>query len=60
MAFRLPVALAWPTAGPILQSQTNSTIGTERGNVMDSPGTNRVIVPLDSANGSLFYRLVMP
>jgi hypothetical protein len=55
--------ISWPTPGPILQSQTNSPgvgLGAEWGNVAESQGTNRVIVPLETGNGSVFYRLAMP
>jgi hypothetical protein len=55
--------ISWPTAGPMLQSQTNSPgtgIGTNWSDVTGSQGTNHIVVPVDTANGSVFYRLVMP
>jgi glucose/arabinose dehydrogenase len=55
--------LSWPAAGPRLQAQANSPgvgITTNWFNVPGSTATNRVVVPINQANGSAFYRLVMP
>lgn len=55
--------ISWPTAGPTLQSQTNSPgsgLGANWSNVAGSEATNRVIVPIDASIGSVFYRLLMP
>jgi hypothetical protein len=54
--------LTWPTdhTGWILQSQTNAVnvgITTTWFDVPDSATTNRVFLPIDPANGSVFYRL---
>jgi glucose/arabinose dehydrogenase/plastocyanin len=51
--------LSWPIATGHLQAKTNS-LGAAWSDVPDSSGTNQVIVPLDPANGSVFYRLVIP
>jgi hypothetical protein len=42
-----------------LQSQTNS-LGTNWVNVTSSAQTNRVAMPVDKANGTVFFRLVRP
>ncbi len=55
--------ISWPVAGGRLQTQTNSPgvgIGTNWVTVPGSTTTNRVIVPIDQANGSVFYRLALP
>ena len=54
--------LAWPLdhTGWTLQSQTNSLstgIGTNWFDVTGSTATNEMIMPIDRANGSVFYRL---
>jgi hypothetical protein len=46
-----------------LQSQTNnltSGLGTNWVNVPSSDQTNQMTVPLNSANGSVFFQLVRP
>ena len=46
-----------------LQSQTNnltSGLGTNWVNMSSSDQTNQMTVPLNSANGSVFFRLVRP
>lgn len=57
------VHVSWPTAGGRLETQTNSLsqgIGNNWVTVPGSTSTNRVILPRDPANGSVFYRLVVP
>jgi hypothetical protein len=55
--------LSWPVAGGRLQTQTNGPgIGITT-NWVTQPGstaTNHVVIPIDPANGSVFYRLAMP
>lgn len=59
------LTLSWPTdhIGWRLQAQTNS-LNTGLGNnwfdVPDSSSTNRVALPVDINNGSVFYRLIFP
>ena len=70
VAFRLTVQrsgnlvdISWPVAGGRLQAQTNSPgvgIGANWGTVPGSTVTNHVVVPIDPANGSGFYRLALP
>ena len=55
--------VSWPVAGGRLQTQTNSLslgLGTNWVTLPGSTTTNRVIVPIDPANGSVFYRLALP
>jgi hypothetical protein len=55
--------LSWPVAGGRLQTQTNSPgagIGTNWVTLAGSTTTNHVVVPIDPANGSAFYRLAIP
>ena len=55
--------ISWPASGGRLQSQTNSPgvgLGTNWVTVPGSPGTNHVVIPVDPANGSVFYRLAVP
>jgi hypothetical protein len=57
--------LSWPTnGGPWrLQTQTNALDRGVGNNWVDVPGsaaTNSLIVPVDPANGSVFYRLITP
>lgn len=55
--------LSWPTSGPRLQSQSNDPglgISTNWSDVSGSTATNHVVVPIDRAGGSTFYRLVLP
>ncbi|HEV2328233.1 MAG TPA: LamG-like jellyroll fold domain-containing protein [Verrucomicrobiae bacterium] len=59
------VTLSWPLnhIGWQLQAQTNSAsvgISTNWANVSGSTGTNKVIIPINLANGCVFYRLVYP
>ena len=59
------IQLNWPAdhTGWQLQSQTNSLsagLGTGWGDVPGSSETNQVMVPLDSANGAVFFRLALP
>ena len=56
--------IRWPAGqGWRLQAQTNSLsngIGANWVTVPGSESTNRVLVPIDAANGSVFYRLSVP
>jgi glucose/arabinose dehydrogenase len=55
--------ISWPVAGGRLQTQTNSPGAGITPNWVTFPGsttTNRVLVPIDPANGSVFYRLAVP
>lgn len=55
--------ISWPATGARLETQTNSAgvgIGTNWITVPNSAGTNHVVVPIDPANGSVFYRLALP
>ena len=60
------LTLSWPAdhTGWRLQVQTNTlSVGLTAGNWADVPGastTNRVIILIDPANGSVFYRMVFP
>jgi glucose/arabinose dehydrogenase/plastocyanin len=51
--------ISWPVAGGRLQAQTNS-LSTNWVDVANSTTTNRVIVPIDQSNISVFYRLAVP
>ncbi len=53
------IDLSRPVAAGHLQAKTNGIAGAW-GDVPNSTGTNRVIVPIDPANGSVFYRLAVP
>ena len=53
----------WPTIAGHLESQTNSLsvgLGANWVSVPNSAATNHIVVPLDLANGSVFYRLAVP
>ena len=55
--------LSWPVAGGRLQVQSNSPgagIGTNWFTLPGSTETNHVVIPIDPANGSVFYRLAVP
>ncbi|MEI2727220.1 MAG: PQQ-dependent sugar dehydrogenase [Verrucomicrobiota bacterium] len=55
--------ISWPATGARLETQTNSpstSLGTNWVTVPGSATTNRVVVPIDPANGSVFYRLALP
>ena len=55
--------LSWPVAGGRLQVQTNSPgvgITTNWVTYPGSTATNHVVVSISPANGSVFYRLVVP
>ncbi len=57
--------ISWPAdhTGWQLQSQTNdltSGLGTNWVNVTSSAQTNQVAMPVDKANGAVFFRLVRP
>ena len=54
------VDLSWPAAGARLQAQVNPPgVGLTK-NWLDVPGstvTNRVVIPINQANGTAFFRL---
>jgi len=55
--------ISWPVAGGRLETQTNSPgvgLGTNWVTVPGSTTTNRVVVPIDPINSSVFYRLTLP
>jgi len=57
--------VSWPAShtGWALQAQTNAPgagIGTNWTTVPGSRATNQLLLPIDPANGSVFYRLVYP
>ncbi|HOX57276.1 MAG TPA: PQQ-dependent sugar dehydrogenase [Candidatus Paceibacterota bacterium] len=55
--------ISWPVAGGRLQTQTNSPGAGISTNWVTYPGstmTNHVVVPLDPANGNVFFRLALP
>jgi len=55
--------ISWPVAGGSLQTQTNNPgvgLSANWAVVPGSTTTNRVVVPIDPANGSVFYRLAFP
>ncbi len=55
--------ISWPVTDGHLETQTNSLIVGLGANWVTVPGsaaTNHLVVPLDSANGSVFYRLAVP
>lgn len=59
------LTLAWPTdhTGWRLQAQTNSAGAGLNANwfdVADSTNVNQVTMPIDPANGSVFFRLIYP
>lgn len=58
------LTLSWPAdhTGWRLQAQTNTPagIGTNWVNVANSSSTNRVIIPVNPTNGSVFFRMVYP
>jgi len=57
------IEISWPTAGGRLETQSNSPgvgVGADWVTVPGSTTTNRVVVPIDAASGSAFYRLAFP
>jgi autotransporter-associated beta strand protein len=59
------LTLSWPAdhIGWRLQSQTNSLsvgLDTNWADVTGSTTTNQVIIPVNSANGSVFFRMIYP
>jgi glucose/arabinose dehydrogenase len=55
--------ISWPVAGGRLQTQTSSPgvgIGTNWVTFPGSTATNHVVIPIDPANGSAFFRLAIP
>lgn len=59
------LTLSWPSdhLGWQLQAQTNSVstgLGTNWVNVTGSTTTTQVVIPINPANGTVFYRLVYP
>jgi len=53
------LTLSWPVAGGRLQSQTNG-LGTNWATVPNSTTTNSMVIPINRANSSVFYRLAVP
>jgi glucose/arabinose dehydrogenase len=53
------LAISWPIAGGRLQAQTDS-LSTNWLDVANSTTTNRLVFPIEQANESVFYRLVVP
>ncbi len=58
------LTLSWPTdhTGWMLQAQTNTSPGglsTNWVDVADSVSTNQIVVTINPANGSVFYRLIL-
>jgi len=51
--------ISWPDTGWRLERQTNG-LGTNWVTVSGSAATNRITVPIDPLNASVFYRLAMP
>ncbi len=56
------LTLTWPVdhTGWLLQAQTNSLTGPNWFTIPASSGTNQFSVPIDSANKSVFFRLLLP
>jgi hypothetical protein len=59
------LTLNWPPdhVGWRLQVQTNSFgqgLGTNWVDVVGATATNQMIVPIKTANGSVFYRMIYP
>jgi hypothetical protein len=54
------VDISWPTIGGHLETRTNSLTSGNWVTVPGSTTTNRVVLPIDPANGSAFYRLAFP
>lgn len=52
--------ISWPLAGGRLETQTNALTPGNWTTIPGSTATNRVFVPIDPANGSVFYRLALP
>jgi hypothetical protein len=55
------IQFGWPSTntGWLLQAQTNS-LGTNWVTVSGTGSTNQVLIPINPANGSVFYRLIHP
>jgi glucose/arabinose dehydrogenase/plastocyanin len=53
------IDISWPVAGGRLQAKTND-LGASWFDVPNSTTTNRVIVPIDPVNTSVYYRLAVP
>jgi hypothetical protein len=59
------LALSWPASytGWRLQSQTNARgvgLTTDWEDIVESAGTNQIVIPIDPSKGSVFFRLVYP
>jgi hypothetical protein len=59
------LTLSWPAdhTGWELQAQTNALnvgLSTNWSVVAGSTATNQLMIPVNSANGSVFYRMVLP
>ena len=55
--------ISWPLVGAHLQTQANSEgvgITTNWVDVSGSTATNHVVMPIESGNGSVFFRLAFP
>ena len=51
--------ISWPVATGHLQAKTNS-LGSSWADVPNSTGTNHVVLPVDPAKTSVFFRLAVP
>jgi uncharacterized protein (DUF736 family) len=51
--------ISWPIVTGHLQAQTNG-VGASWSDIPNSSGTNFVSVPIDPANGSVFFRVALP
>jgi autotransporter-associated beta strand protein len=56
------LTLTWPVdhTGWLLQAQTNSLTGPNWFTIPASSGTNQFSIPIDPANKSMFFRLLLP
>jgi autotransporter-associated beta strand protein len=56
------LTLTWPTdhTGWLLQAQTNSLTGPNWVTISGASSTNQFTVPIDPANKSVFFRLLLP
>jgi hypothetical protein len=54
--------LSWPAdhIGWRLQARTNSLVGANWFDVPNASSTNQVTIPINPANGTVFYRLIYP
>jgi len=54
------IDISWPTVGGHLEARTDSLTSGPWVPVPGSEQTNHVVIPVDPANGSVFYRLAVP